>query len=136
MTEIGIGIIGGGYMGKAHAVAMQAVGAVFETALRPRLEMVCATRPQDTRGFTKVLTGPEHPDYAPFCRGPGHGTGYQDQIIIEARDFLHAIETGVSVWPDFREGLAVHQVIDAAWRSHESRRWCEVDRRSDVGRVP
>ena len=36
MTEIGIGIIGGGYMGKAHAVAMQAVGAVFDTALRPR----------------------------------------------------------------------------------------------------
>ena len=92
--------------------------------------------PRDTRGFTKVLTGPEHPDYAPFCRGPGHGTGYQDQIIIEARDFLRAIETGVSVWPDFREGLAVHQVIDAAWRSHESRRWCEVNRRPDVGRVP
>ena len=43
MTEIGIGIIGGGYMGKAHAVAMSAVGAVFNTALRPRLEMICAS---------------------------------------------------------------------------------------------
>ena len=43
MTEIGIGILGGGYMGKAHAVAMSAVGAVFDTALRPRLEMVCAS---------------------------------------------------------------------------------------------
>ena len=43
MTQIGIGIIGGGYMGKAHAVAMASVGAVFETTLRPRLEMVCAT---------------------------------------------------------------------------------------------
>ncbi|MGL6209003.1 MAG: Gfo/Idh/MocA family protein, partial [Paracoccaceae bacterium] len=43
MTNIGIGIIGGGYMGKAHAVAMQAVGAVFNTRLRPVLEMVCAT---------------------------------------------------------------------------------------------
>ena len=42
MTQIGIGIIGGGYMGKAHAVAMSSVGAVFDTALRPRLEMVCA----------------------------------------------------------------------------------------------
>ena len=37
MAEIGIGIIGGGYMGKAHAVAMTSVGAVFNTALRPRL---------------------------------------------------------------------------------------------------
>ncbi|MEL6839424.1 MAG: Gfo/Idh/MocA family oxidoreductase, partial [Pseudomonadota bacterium] len=43
MTDFGIGIVGGGYMGKAHAVAMAAVGAVFDTALRPRLEMVCAT---------------------------------------------------------------------------------------------
>ena len=39
MKEIGIGIVGGGYMGKAHAVAMSAVGAVFNTNLRPRLEM-------------------------------------------------------------------------------------------------
>ena len=38
MAQIGIGIIGGGYMGKAHAVAMAAVAAVFDTALRPRLE--------------------------------------------------------------------------------------------------
>ena len=38
------------------------------------------------RGFRKILTGPAHPDYLPFCQGPGHGTGYQDQIIIEARD--------------------------------------------------
>ena len=43
MTEIGIGIVGGGYMGKAHSVAMSAVGAVFNTALRPRLEMIAAS---------------------------------------------------------------------------------------------
>ncbi|PKP61598.1 MAG: oxidoreductase, partial [Alphaproteobacteria bacterium HGW-Alphaproteobacteria-8] len=43
MREIGVGIVGGGYMGKAHAVAMAAVGAVFDTALRPRLEMICAS---------------------------------------------------------------------------------------------
>ncbi|MEO8243326.1 MAG: Gfo/Idh/MocA family oxidoreductase, partial [bacterium] len=43
MREIGIGIVGGGYMGKAHSVAMAAVGAVFDTGLRPRLEMICAT---------------------------------------------------------------------------------------------
>ncbi len=42
MAEIGIGLIGGGYMGKAHAVAYSAVGAVFDTPLRPRLEMIAA----------------------------------------------------------------------------------------------
>ena len=43
MAEIGIGLVGGGYMGKAHSVAMAAVGAVFATELRPRLEMIAAT---------------------------------------------------------------------------------------------
>ena len=42
MPEIGIGLIGGGYMGKAHAVAMSSVGAVFNTRLRPRLEVIAA----------------------------------------------------------------------------------------------
>ena len=74
--------------------------------------LYCAEGPEATRGFTKILTGPAHPDYLPFCQGPGHGTGYQDQIIIEARDFLHAIATRTPVWPTFREGLAVARVID------------------------
>ncbi|WP_372806358.1 Gfo/Idh/MocA family protein, partial [Loktanella salsilacus] len=54
MTEIGIGIVGGGYMGKAHAVAMSAVGAVFNTALRPRLEMVCASTPASAERYRKA----------------------------------------------------------------------------------
>ena len=36
-------MVGAGYMGKAHAVAMSAVGAVFDTPLRPSLEMICTT---------------------------------------------------------------------------------------------
>lgn len=43
MSEIGVGIVGGGYMGKAHAVAHASVGALFNTRLRPRLEMVAAS---------------------------------------------------------------------------------------------
>ncbi|MEI6274287.1 MAG: Gfo/Idh/MocA family oxidoreductase, partial [Phycisphaerae bacterium] len=46
MKEIGIGVIGAGYMGKAHSVAMAAVGAVFKTNLRPVLEMICTTSPE------------------------------------------------------------------------------------------
>jgi predicted dehydrogenase len=80
----------------------------------------------DRQGFTKILTGPEHPDYKPFCLGPGHGTGYQDQIIIEARDFLDAIATGTNKWPTFRDGMAVNQIIEAAFLSYEERRWVDV----------
>ena len=79
-----------------------------------------------TQGFRKILTGPEHPDYKPFCLGPGHGTGFQDTIIIEAKDFLHAIETGKNVWPTFQDGLAVAEVVDAIQRSAQSGTWTSV----------
>jgi predicted dehydrogenase len=78
------------------------------------------------QGFTKILTGPAHKDYEAFCLGPGHGTGYQDQIIIEARDFLEAIADGAPRWPTFHDGLAVNQVIEAAWASYEQRRWIKI----------
>jgi len=54
MAEIGIGLIGGGYMGKAHAVAMSAVGAVFDTALRPKLEMVCGSSPESSERYREA----------------------------------------------------------------------------------
>jgi predicted dehydrogenase len=83
--------------------------------------------PSGRQGFTKILTGPEHPDYKAFCLGPGHGTGYQDQIIIEARDFLAAIAAGKPAWPTFADGHMVNQVIDAAWASQDRRGWVDVE---------
>ncbi|MFQ6549782.1 Gfo/Idh/MocA family protein [Aestuariibius sp. 2305UL40-4] len=85
-----------------------------------------AEGPEAERGFRQILTGPAHPDYLAFCQGPGHGTGYQDQIIIEARDFLEAIADGTPHWPTFRDGLAVARVVDAARRSHDQGRWTPV----------
>jgi predicted dehydrogenase len=79
-----------------------------------------------TRGFRKILTGPEHPDYLPFCQGPGHGTGYQDQIIIEAKDFLTAIEAQTPLWPTFRDGLDVNRIVAAALASSQARCWQKI----------
>jgi predicted dehydrogenase len=84
--------------------------------------------PEAERGFRKILTGPAHPDYAAFCQGPGHGTGYQDQIIIEARDFLEAIADGTPRWPTFEDGLAVSRVITAARHSQTTGAWTPVPR--------
>jgi predicted dehydrogenase len=78
------------------------------------------------KGFTKLLTGPDHPDFRSFCEGAGHGTGFGDQIIIEARDFLKSIETGVAIFPTFRDGLEVSRVIEAALRSNEEKRWVRI----------
>jgi len=78
------------------------------------------------RGYRKILTGPAHPDYEPFCLGPGHGTGYQDQLIIEAKDFLQSVASGEALWPTFKDGLAVNHVIDAMWASSDTRSWVDV----------
>ena len=40
MQEIGIGIIGTGFMGKAHALAYRAVAGLFPESLRPKLAVV------------------------------------------------------------------------------------------------
>ena len=81
----------------------------------------------EKQGFKKILTGPHHPDYEPFCQGPGHGTGYQDQIIIEARDFLKAIETNSEIWPSFKDGLEVSNVVEACHKSSKTKNWIDVD---------
>lgn len=85
-----------------------------------------AEGPEAQRGFTKILTGPAHPNYEAFCQGPGHGTGYQDQIIIEAKDFLNAIAQGKALWPTFEDGLEVFKVVEAVRVSHRSKSWQTV----------
>jgi predicted dehydrogenase len=82
--------------------------------------------PEEERGFRKILTGPAHPDYLPFCQGPGHGTGYQDQIIIEAKDFLTAIAENRSIWPTFEEGMEVNRIVTAALSSSAKQAWVNL----------
>ncbi|SOH92843.1 Predicted dehydrogenase [Monaibacterium marinum] len=110
-------------MGYAYEIHGTKGAIRFDQEDQNAIWLYLAEGPEAERGFRKILTGPAHPDYLPFCQGPGHGTGYQDQIIIEARDFLHAIATGAPVWPTFAEGHAVNQVIDAARRSNATRNW-------------
>ena len=54
MGKIGIGVIGGGYMGKAHSVAFKAVASVFDTALRPELISICASSPESAERYRKA----------------------------------------------------------------------------------
>jgi len=46
MDSIGVGLIGTGYMGKCHALAWNAVHAVFGDGPRVRLEHLCETTPE------------------------------------------------------------------------------------------
>ena len=113
-------------MGYAYEVYGTRGSIRFDQEDQNALWLYRAEGAEERRGFAKILTGPLHPDYKPFCLGPGHGTGYQDQIIIEARDFLQAIHEGKPRWPSFRDGMLVNQIIEASWRSHELRGWVDI----------
>lgn len=113
-------------MGYAYEITGTKGAIRFDQEDQNALWLYRAEGDEALRGFTKILTGPAHPDYKPFCLGPGHGTGYQDQIIIEARDFLRAIHSGTSIWPTFRDGMEVNQIITAARASAKAGTWISV----------
>jgi predicted dehydrogenase len=113
-------------MGYAYDIYGTEGGIRFDQEDQNAVWLYRAEGPVARRGFTRILTGPAHPDYGAFCQGPGHGTGYQDQIIIEARDFLQAIARGATVGPGFRDGLAVAEIIETAFRSSDDGRWHPV----------
>ena len=113
-------------MGYAYEIHGTRGAIRFDQEDQNSIDLYLMEGPESERGFRKILTGPSHPDYLPFCQGPGHGTGYQDQIIIEARDFLRAIESKTNIWPTFQEGMEVNQIIEAARDSSSKRAWVHV----------
>jgi predicted dehydrogenase len=103
-------------------------GAIaFDQERMNELRVYAAYGAAGRRGFTTLLAGPEHGDYARFCPAPGHGLGINDLKVIEIHRLLSAIETGSAFWPDFAEGLAVQRVMGAMESSSETRQWVALD---------
>ncbi|MEN0088340.1 MAG: Gfo/Idh/MocA family oxidoreductase, partial [Pseudomonadota bacterium] len=99
----------------------------FDQEEQNQLHFYDATDVAEERGFRRILAGPQHPDYLMFNQGEGHGTGYVDQIIMQAAAFLKSIETGEPARPNFEDGLMVARICDAALKSSETRSWQTVD---------
>ncbi|MEP3346645.1 MAG: Gfo/Idh/MocA family oxidoreductase [Litoreibacter sp.] len=113
-------------MGYAYEVHGTKGTIRFDGEDQNALHLYLREGPEAEQGFRKILTGPAHPDYLPFCQGPGHGTGYQDQITIEASHFLNAIASKTPQWPTFAEGMEVNRVVAAAIDSSAKGAWVNV----------
>lgn len=100
----------------------------FDQARFGELEYYRSDDPSDIQGFRRILTGPDHADYGAFCPAPGHGLGYNDMMTIEIRDLVEGIHGGRAVWPTFRDGAHVADVVDAALKSVTSGTWQSVGR--------
>ncbi|MGV7960814.1 Gfo/Idh/MocA family oxidoreductase [Photorhabdus tasmaniensis] len=90
------------------------------------LKLYCHDEPANRQGFKTILIGPEHPDYAPFCNGAGHGIGFNDQKTVEIRDLINGIANNQEMWPDFTEGWKVSRILDAIAHSYKEQRWVNV----------
>lgn len=100
MSEIGVGVIGTGFMGACHAQAFLAAGPLFEPPLLPRLELVADVTPELAGrcarrfGFRRATA-----DWRELVRDPAVGV-----VSITSPNSLHkemalaAIAAGKHVW--------------------------------------
>lgn len=79
-------------------------------------------------GNTILNLGPGHGDYAAFWPFAGVTLGLHEQKAVEIRNLFQAILDGVEAYPSFEQGWSVVEVLAAAERSHEERRWVAVER--------
>jgi predicted dehydrogenase len=74
-------------------------------------------------GYTTILAGAQHPDFAAFQPGAGVPMGYDDLRVLEARNFLASVRDGEQREPGVEEMLACARVLEAIERSAESGAW-------------
>jgi predicted dehydrogenase len=80
----------------------------------------------DNCGFETVLvTDPDDPYYDHWWP-PGHVIGWEHTFVHENYEFLGAIADDSEYHPDFQDGLAVQQVLDAIGRSADSDEWVTI----------
>lgn len=81
---------------------------------------------QRRQGYTRILSGPEHPFHAQFNPAPATGLGYDDLKVIEAYQFLRSIADGRPGEASFAAALAVAKVQSAIMRSWETEAWEDI----------
>lgn len=117
--------------GRKMAVACEVRGTkgtlAFDFERLNELELYTTDQTVGREGFTKILAGPAHKDYASFVPAPGHQLGFNDLKTIEVRDLVEGIMSpDGGPWPDFREALEVQRVIDAIIESDRRGGWFDV----------
>ena len=77
-------------------------------------------------GYTTVLAGPGHGDYARFQPGPGIPMSFDDLKTIEGAAFLSDAVHGTQLAPSADDGLSAAEICAAIVRSAASRSWEDV----------
>ena len=77
----------------------------------------------DVHGYTTVMAGPQHGEYARFQPGPGQNLSFDDLKVVEGRDFVQSVLTGEQVAPSAADAWSAAEVDEAVVRAAASRAW-------------
>jgi len=80
----------------------------------------------DVQGFRTILATEEVHPYMQAWWPAGHPLGYQNTLVNQFADFVHAILHQNQVEPNFYDGWMCNQVLDAVSRSIQSLTWESV----------
>ncbi|WP_435102433.1 Gfo/Idh/MocA family protein [Arhodomonas sp. AD133] len=110
-------------MGLTYEITGTRGAIAFDQERMSEIRLYTGSDPRGRQGYRTILLGPDHPDYGAFSPAPGHGLGFNDQKIVEARDLVTAVREGTSAAPDFREASRVSRLIEAIEHSAAERAW-------------
>ena len=90
------------------------------------LEFLDATNPSTEQGPRDVMvTDLKHPIFGHFWR-PGHIIGYEHTFIAALAEFLDSVFHEQEFHPNFADGLAVQEVLEALDTSSKTRQWVRI----------
>lgn len=81
------------------------------------LEFYDATAPAAEAGFRVIQTTESAHPYVAAWWPPGHIIGYEHTFVHAVYDFLHALQTGARLQPDFHDGVKILKVLRAGLQS-------------------
>jgi predicted dehydrogenase len=90
------------------------------------LEVFRFDEPRDGQGFRTVMCMDGVHPYAANWWPDGHIVGYEHTFVHHLVDFVQAIQSGAPFAPDFRDGVAVQAVLDAALQSCRKGGWVKI----------
>jgi predicted dehydrogenase len=108
---------------------------VFDQERLNELQLYRAEGPKAERGFSTILTSPDHPPYGQFCPAPGHQLGFNDLKVIEAAHLLACIRGEETPCVDFAGGLDIERTVHTMAQSAREERWFTVPRDTTLAPV-
>ncbi len=90
---------------------------LFDLERMNELQYYSADDPPEARGFRTIMTTESVHAYVSHWWPPGHIIGYEHEFIHAVVDFLHAVETGGEIHPNFADGVAETKVLEAGLQS-------------------